>query len=186
MTDAGGGETGDPAWVFDGFRNVTQTITQATRPNYYIAENRVYWGYDKSLKTGPYNFGFLDDPDRQNWVEHFLYQNGLLVWYLDYSYPDNNVGDYCLAGNCGGFFLPWTPTRTCSSDRTARSGDRASSRMTRPSVSSARIASGCTSTVSARPTAASRPTPSSTTPRATGPAEHPDGQPRLVQRPGAA
>ena len=74
--------------------------------NYYIAENRVYWGYDQSLKTGPYNFGFLNDPDRQNWVEHFPYQNGLLVWYLDYSYPDNNVGDYCLAGICGGFFLP--------------------------------------------------------------------------------
>ena len=35
--NAGGGETGDPAWVFDGFRNVTQTITQAYE-NYYIAE----------------------------------------------------------------------------------------------------------------------------------------------------
>ena len=88
-----------------GSRNVTQTITQSYE-NYYLAEYRVYWGYDKSLKTGPYNFGFLNDPDRQNWVEHFPYQNGLLVWYLDYSYPDNNVGDYCLAGNCGGFFLP--------------------------------------------------------------------------------
>ena len=85
--------------------NVTQTITQAY-DNYYIAENRVYWGYDESLKTGPYNFGFLDNPDLGNWVEHFPYQNGLLVWYLDYSYPDNNVGDNCLAGNCGGFFLP--------------------------------------------------------------------------------
>ena len=103
--NAGGGESGDPAWTFDGFKNVTQTITQAYE-NYYVAENRVYWGYDESLKTGPYNFGFLDNPAKQNWVEHFPYQNGLLVWYLDYSYPDNNVGDYCLAGNCGGFFLP--------------------------------------------------------------------------------
>src|SRR6478735_4012777 len=103
--NAGGGETGDPAWTFDGFKNVTQSITQAYE-NYYVAENRVYWGYDQSLKTGPYNFGFLNDPDRQNSVEHFPYQNGLLVWYLDYSHPDNNVGDYCLAGDCGGFFLP--------------------------------------------------------------------------------
>ncbi len=100
-----GAEAGAPAWTFDGFANVTQSITQAYE-NYYIAENRVYWGYDQSLKTGPYNFGFLDNPALGNWVEHFPYQNGLLVWYLDYSHPDNNVGDYCLAGNCGGFFLP--------------------------------------------------------------------------------
>jgi immune inhibitor A len=99
-----GAET-DPGWEYEDFVRTTGTITRSFF-NAYIAENRVYWGYDKSLKTGPYNFGFLDDPDRQNWVEHFPYQDGLLVWYYDTSFPDNNVGDHCAAGRCGGLFLP--------------------------------------------------------------------------------
>ena len=74
--------------------------------NYYVAEYRKYTGYDTALKTGPYNFGFLDNPNLQNWVEHFPYDDGLLIWYLDYSFPDNNVGDACASGRCGGFFLP--------------------------------------------------------------------------------
>jgi len=28
--------------------------------NYYVVEYRAYWGYDKNLQVGPYNFGFLD------------------------------------------------------------------------------------------------------------------------------
>jgi hypothetical protein len=42
-----------------------------------------------SLKTGPYNFGFLDA--EENWVEHFPYQNGLLIWLRDTSQGDNNA-----------------------------------------------------------------------------------------------
>jgi len=99
-----GGES-EPGWNYVGMVRTTGVITQSFF-NMYIAENRVYWGYDKSLKTGPYNFGFLDDPDLQNWVEHFPYQEGLLVWYYDTSFPDNNVGDHCAAGRCGGLFLP--------------------------------------------------------------------------------
>ena len=46
---------------------------------YYLAENRQYLGYDATLETGPYNFGWpLTSPDR---VEHFPYQNGLSVNY---------------------------------------------------------------------------------------------------------
>ena len=74
--------------------------------NAYFAEYRNYRGYDDGLRTGPYNFGFLDNPNLQNWVEHFPYQDGLLVWYYDTSFPDNNVGDACLSGRCGGLFLP--------------------------------------------------------------------------------
>lgn len=95
----------DAGWTYNGFTLTNGTVTQFF-PNYYVAEYRKYVGYDTALKTGPYNFGFLDNPDKQNWVEHFPYQDGLLIWYLDYSFPDNNVGDYCAAGNCGGFFLP--------------------------------------------------------------------------------
>jgi immune inhibitor A len=95
----------DPGWTYDGFIRTTGVVTRSFF-NAYIGEFRQYEGYDKSLKTGPYNFGFLDDPDRQNWVEHFRYQDGLLVWYYDESFDDNNVGDHCLAGRCGGLFLP--------------------------------------------------------------------------------
>jgi immune inhibitor A len=93
----------DPGWTYGGFIRTTGTLTQSYA-NFYIAEYRQYAGYDSSLKTGPYNFGFGDT--KPNWVEHFPYQDGLLVWYLDYSFADNNVGDNCLNGRCGGLFLP--------------------------------------------------------------------------------
>ena len=61
-------------------------------PTYYILANRQYIGYDVSLRTGPYNFGWLDTaPDL---VEHFPYQDGLLVEYWNTQYTDNNVGDH--------------------------------------------------------------------------------------------
>ena len=51
---------------------------------YYIAENRTYVGYDASLQVGPYQFSFaLTDPDK---VEHFAFEDGLLVWMVDESY----------------------------------------------------------------------------------------------------
>jgi immune inhibitor A len=48
--------------------------------------------YDKTLKTGPYNFGF--STTRPDWVEHYPYQNGLLIWKWDTSQLDNNTGDH--------------------------------------------------------------------------------------------
>ena len=58
--------------------------------HYYIAENRQYVSYDDTLATGPYNFGFTNT--RPDWVEHFPYQNGLLLSYWDTSQRDNRVG----------------------------------------------------------------------------------------------
>ena len=60
--------------------------------NAYVAEFRQYRGYDDGLRTGPYNFGFQDNPLLGNWVEHFSYQDGLLIWYWDASQTDNSVG----------------------------------------------------------------------------------------------
>ncbi|GAB4076502.1 M6 family metalloprotease domain-containing protein [Nostocoides australiense] len=61
----------------------------AGRARYYIAENRQYLGYDATLQTGPYNFGWpLTLPD---WVEHFPYQNGLLVTYWNTAVSNNNT-----------------------------------------------------------------------------------------------
>ncbi len=95
----------DAGWAYAGIIRTGSVITQSFF-NAYFAEFRTYKGYDDGLRTGPYNFGFLNDPLLGNWVEHFPYQDGLLVWYYDTSFEDNNVGDSCLSGRCGGLVLP--------------------------------------------------------------------------------
>ncbi len=95
----------EPGWNYSGFIRTESVVTQSFF-NAYFAEFRTYKGYDDGLRTGPYNFGFLNNPALGNWVEHFPYQDGLLVWYYDTSFADNNVGDSCLSGRCGGLVLP--------------------------------------------------------------------------------
>jgi immune inhibitor A len=87
-------EAGDNGWTIDGFRR-TSGADVLYSPHYYVVENRQYGGdYDSGLKTGPYQFGFLDQADKQNLVEHFPYQDGVLISYWDTSFGDNNVGDH--------------------------------------------------------------------------------------------
>lgn len=90
-----GAENGDNGWTTDGFSRTTGT-TSESKPNYYMVENRVYSGYDNTLKTGPYNFGWATT--KPDWVERFPYQNGLVVWYVDYRYGDNNTSQHPGAG----------------------------------------------------------------------------------------
>jgi len=90
-----GAEQGANGWVLDGVRAVGASETQAYA-HYYIASNRQYVSYDQYLRTGPYHFGFL--PDRPDLVEHFGYQNGLLVSYWDTSFDDNNTSVHPGAG----------------------------------------------------------------------------------------
>ena len=85
------GAEADAGWTFSGFRTTTGSETQLFS-NYYLAEFRQYRGFDTSLKTGPYNFGYLNT--KPDWVEHFSYQDGLLISYWDTSQGDNNVGDH--------------------------------------------------------------------------------------------
>ncbi len=86
-------------WAFDGFNTTTGSETNYYF-NAYIAEYRQYRTYDTGLQTGPYNFGFLNTlPD---WVEHFPYQDGMLVSYWDTSYTDNNTSQH----PGGGLILP--------------------------------------------------------------------------------
>lgn len=81
-------ESGANGWAAAGFSIISGTIDKEY-PRFYLVENRVYSGYDKTLQTGPYNFGFANtQPD---WVERFPYQNGMLVWYVDSSFADNNT-----------------------------------------------------------------------------------------------
>ncbi len=93
-----GSADSDEGWAFNGFRRTTGT-EESFHFNAYVAENRQYDGYDKSLKTA-YNFGFLDK--RPDWVETYPYQNGMLVWYSDGAYTDNNTKTH----PGGGLVLP--------------------------------------------------------------------------------
>lgn len=85
-----GAESGTDGWNVDGFTVTTGTETK-DYDNFYVVGNKNYVSYDKTLEHGPYNAGF---PDKPNWVEHFPYQDGLLVSYWDTSYTDNNVGQH--------------------------------------------------------------------------------------------
>ncbi len=90
-TLVGTAENTTEGWVFAGFRITSGSETQSFF-NAYVLENRQYLGFDTALKTGPYNFGFLDTaPER---VEPMVYQDGLLISYWNDQYTDNNVGDH--------------------------------------------------------------------------------------------
>jgi immune inhibitor A len=93
-----GAEEAAAGWTFDGFKRTTGSET-SFHFNAYVAENRRYVGYDKSLATA-YNFGFL--PDQPQKVEFYPYQDGLLLSYWDESFSDNSVGDH----PGGGLILP--------------------------------------------------------------------------------
>lgn len=82
-------ENGDNGWVAeDGFKRSTGTEV-SSGDRYYLAENRTYVGYDATLEKGPYQFSNgLTMPDK---VEHFNFQDGLLVWAIDETYGDNNT-----------------------------------------------------------------------------------------------
>ncbi|MEU5616291.1 immune inhibitor A domain-containing protein [[Kitasatospora] papulosa] len=81
-------EGDDNGWTAKGFSRIGESFTN-DYPQYYIAENRQYVSYDKTLEVGPYNFGF--STTRPDWVEHYSYQNGLMVWLWDTSQKDNNT-----------------------------------------------------------------------------------------------
>ncbi|MEU6606869.1 immune inhibitor A domain-containing protein [Streptomyces shenzhenensis] len=81
-------ESADAAWTANGFSRIGASFTKDYK-QYYVAENRQYESYDTTLKTGPYNFGF--STTRPDWVEHYPYQNGLLIWKWDTSQQDNNT-----------------------------------------------------------------------------------------------
>ena len=93
------GAESNAGWTFNGFKVTTGTEV-GFYFNAYVAEFRQYRDYDTGLQTGPYNFGYLNTlPD---WVEHFPYQDGLLISYWDSSFTDNNTSEH----PGGGLILP--------------------------------------------------------------------------------
>ncbi|MGE5251487.1 MAG: M6 family metalloprotease domain-containing protein [Bacteroidota bacterium] len=81
------GAEADAGWTFAGFRTTTGTEDKLYN-QYYVVEFRTYKGYDKGLKVGPYYFGYPTMPD---FVDHFAYQDGMLINYWDTSQADNNT-----------------------------------------------------------------------------------------------
>jgi immune inhibitor A len=84
-------------WTFKpttGF-HVTNGVESKAYNQYYVAEYRTYKGYDSTLRTGPYFFGYATMPD---FVDHFPYQDGLLVSYWDTSQRNNNTAQHPGAG----------------------------------------------------------------------------------------
>jgi immune inhibitor A len=91
-----GAEDGANGWTMNDFTIAENGQVQRQYSHYYMAENRTYGGYDRTLKTGPYNFGWgLSEPNR---VEHFPYQDGLLIWYWNTQYTDNNTSAHMGGG----------------------------------------------------------------------------------------
>ena len=84
-------EDGTGAWTAKGFSIISGTTSRQVH-DMYFAENRVYSGYDETLRTGPYNFGW--GTTKPDWVERFPYQNGMLVWFANGEYSDNNTSTH--------------------------------------------------------------------------------------------
>jgi immune inhibitor A len=92
-------EDGAPGWTLKGFRAMDGASYTKVYDRYYLAENRQYVGYDKTLAEGPYSADYpVSAPGTK--VDHFRYQDGLLVWYANGLYTDNNTNS--SVGHPGG------------------------------------------------------------------------------------
>ncbi|MEH0982088.1 immune inhibitor A domain-containing protein [Micromonospora sp. CPCC 205556] len=83
-----GAEAGANGWTFNGWTSVEETYKRKF-DNYYIAGNRSYVSYDQYLKTGPYFFGYANT--RPDYVDHYAYQEGLLISYWNLRWADNDT-----------------------------------------------------------------------------------------------
>jgi immune inhibitor A len=90
VTDNVEGATSE--WTAEGGFRISTGSEETVGDRYYIAENRTYVGYDTTLRDGPYQYSFgLTDPNK---VEHFAFEDGLLVWMVDETYGDNNKSEH--------------------------------------------------------------------------------------------
>lgn len=87
---ADGAESSPNGWTLGGFASVGDTGT-ALRSHYYLASYRSYRSYDRYLRTGPHLFGYPSRPLR---VDHYPYQDGLLVNYWNTAFRNNNTSEH--------------------------------------------------------------------------------------------
>ena len=78
-----GAEAGANGWTANGFSAVGSSVTQVLRQLLHRRRTGRTRRTTSTCKTGPYNFGFATT--RPDCVEHFPYQDGLLVSYWDTS-----------------------------------------------------------------------------------------------------
>jgi immune inhibitor A len=83
--------TNPTLWALDGFRQLTNGQYQQSFFHYYLVESRSYIANDSSL-CGAYNFLF------GNWLEKQCYADGLLIWYRNSAFADNNTSGHPGAG----------------------------------------------------------------------------------------
>lgn len=84
------GAEGDGPFEADGFTAIPGSEVRYY-DNYYVAGHRSYVSYDKYLQTGPYFFGYSSKPD---YVDHYAYQQGLLISYWDTFYNNNDTFEH--------------------------------------------------------------------------------------------
>ncbi|HEX2193697.1 MAG TPA: immune inhibitor A domain-containing protein [Candidatus Limnocylindria bacterium] len=72
------------AWTFDGFQRLVNGQYTQSYFHYYLVESRSYIQNDRSL-CGAYNFIF------GNFLEKQCYADGLLIWYRNSFYEDNDT-----------------------------------------------------------------------------------------------
>ncbi|MEU6075832.1 immune inhibitor A domain-containing protein [Micromonospora sp. NPDC047074] len=84
-----GAESGAAGWTLAGGFEIAEASYTKAYDNYYIAGTRQYISYDKYLKTGPYFFGYSNT--RPDYVDHYAYQEGLLISYWNTRWADNDT-----------------------------------------------------------------------------------------------
>jgi immune inhibitor A len=89
-----GAENGAGGWTATGFRIVQGRVAVEHHARAYLVENRRYAGYGAFLRTGPYNFGFSGVAGKQDVIDTYPYQQGMLVWLWDTAFSDNNTADH--------------------------------------------------------------------------------------------
>jgi immune inhibitor A len=77
-----------------GFTAVRDNEYSITYPQAYFIENRQYSGYDSTLTSGPYSWGHNVSEEPYTVSDRFPYQDGLLVWYVNGRYGDNNTSQH--------------------------------------------------------------------------------------------
>jgi len=116
-------EDGAPGWVLRGFRVMNGASYVADFDRFYIAENKQPMGYEKTLVQGPYSFDYAVTAPKK--VDHFPYQDGLLVWYVDGFYEDNDVSThpgegYALPVDSTPSYVRWNNGNAGSGDLNSR------------------------------------------------------------------
>ena len=106
-----GAESGANGWTLNGWSDVGASVSKF-HDNFYIAGQRAYTSYDQYLRAGPYYFGYANT--KPDYVDHYAYQEGLLISYWDTSYADNDT--FAHPGSGRNLYIDAHPAPISASD----------------------------------------------------------------------